>query len=62
MSALIAFVVAHWVDILAIGAALHALALVIVNLTPSKTDDEVYNKIYKVIELIAGIITKTAKK
>ena len=62
MSALIAFVVAHWVDILAIGAALHALALVIVNLTPSKTDDEVYNKIYKVIELIVGIITKTAKK
>ena len=62
MSALIAFVVAHWVDILAIGAALHALALVIVNLTPSKTDDEVYNKIYKVIELIAGIITKTTKK
>ena len=62
MSALIAFVVAHWVDILAIGAGLHSLALVIVNLTPSKTDDEVYNKIYKVIELIAGIITKTAKK
>jgi len=62
MSALIAFVVAHWVDILAVGAALHALALVIVNLTPSKTDDEIYNKVYKVIELIAGIITKTAKK
>ena len=62
MSALIAFVIAHWVDILAVGAALHALALVIVNLTPSKTDDEIYNKVYKVIELIAGIITKTAKK
>lgn len=62
MSALIAFVVAHWVDILAVGAALHALALVIVNLTPSKTDDEIYNKVYKVIELIAGIITKTAKQ
>lgn len=62
MSALIAFVVAHWVDIVAVAAALHALALVIVNLTPSKTDDEIYNKLYKVIELVAGIITKTAKK
>lgn len=62
MSALIAFVIAHWVDIVAVGAALHALALVIVNLTPSKTDDEIYNKLYKVVELVAGIITKTAKK
>lgn len=62
MSAVIAFFVTHWVDIVAIAAAAHALALVIVNTTPSKRDDLIYNRIYKVIEVIAGIITKTAKK
>lgn len=62
MTALISFVVAHWVDIVAVGAAVHALALVIVNLTPSKTDNEVYNKVYKVIEVVAGLVTKIAKK
>lgn len=62
MSALIAFIVAHWGEIVAVAAAAHGLALVIVNLTPSKRDDEVYNRVYKVIEVIAGIVTKTAKK
>ena len=62
MSAALAFLVAHWVDIVAIGAALHGLALVIVNLTPSETDNKFYNKIYKVIEVAAGIVTKIAKK
>jgi hypothetical protein len=62
MSAALAFLVAHWVDIVAIGAALHGLALVIVNLTPSETDNKIYNKIYKVIEVAAGLVTKIAKK
>lgn len=62
MSAALAFIVAHWVDIVAIGAALHGLALVIVNLTPSETDNKIYNKIYRVIEVAAGLITKIAKK
>jgi hypothetical protein len=62
MTAAIAFILAHWVDIIAIGAAAHALALVIVNTTPSKRDDIIYDRLYKVIEVIAGIITKTAKK
>ena len=62
MSAALAFLVAHWVDIVAIGAGLHGLALVIVNLTPSETDNKIYNKIYKVIEVAAGLVTKIAKK
>ena len=62
MSAAIAFLAAHWVDIVAIGAALHALALVIVNTTLTPKDNELYGKFYKVIEVIAGIVTKIAKK
>lgn len=62
MTAALAFIATHWVDIVAIGAALHALALVIVNTTPTPKDNEVYSKFYKVIEVIAGIVTKIAKK
>jgi len=62
MTAVIAFIAAHWVDIIAIGAAAHALALVIVNTTPTPKDDELYGKFYKFIEVIAGIVTKIAKK
>ncbi len=42
--------------------AVHAAALAIVNLTPTPEDDKVVAKFYRVIEVIAGIITKTAKK
>jgi len=52
----------NWADIVGILAAAHVLALAIVNVTPSKRDDELYNKLYKVVELFAGIVTKTAKK
>ena len=52
----------NWADIVGILAPVHVLALAIVNVTPSKKDDELYNKLYKIIELFAGIITKTAKK
>ena len=62
MAALIAFVTTHWAEIVALGAAIHAAALIIVNLTPSETDNTVYNKVYKIIEVLAGIITKMAKK
>jgi hypothetical protein len=34
----------------------------IVNITPTPKDDETVAKIYKVIEVLAGIITKLAKK
>ena len=52
----------NWTEIVGVLAALHVLALAIVNVTPTPKDDELYGKLYKVIEVIAGIITKVAKK
>lgn len=52
----------NWAEVAGIAAALHILALAIVNVTPTPKDDELYGKFYKVIEIIAGIISKTAKK
>jgi len=52
----------NWTDIVGVLAAVHVLALAIVNVTPSKKDDELYNKLYKIVEILAGIVTKTAKK
>lgn len=62
MSELISFVSNNWTEILALGAAVHGAALIIVNLTPTPKDDEIYGKFYKVIEVLAGIVTKIAKK
>lgn len=42
--------------------AAHGLALVIVNLTKTPADDAVVAKVYKVIEVFAGFITKLSKK
>ena len=52
----------NWAEVAGIAGALHILALAIVNLTPTPKDDEIYGKAYKVVEMIAGIISKTAKK
>lgn len=52
----------HWAEIVTFAAAVHVIALTIVNLTPSKKDDEVYNRLYKIIEYAAGIYTRMAKK
>lgn len=52
----------NWAEVAGIAGALHILALAIVNLTETPRDDEIYGKFYKVIEKIAGIISKTAKR
>ena len=52
----------NWAEIVAVAAAVHVIALAIVNLTPSKKDDEIYNRVYKIIEYAAGIYTRMAKK
>jgi hypothetical protein len=52
----------NWAEVAGVAGALHILALAIVNLTPTPKDDEIYGKAYKVVEMIAGIISKTAKK
>lgn len=52
----------NWEGILAVIAGTHSLALAIVNLTPTPRDDEIVGKVYKVIELVAGVVTRKAKE
>lgn len=47
--------------IITVVIAAHALALAVVNLTPTPKDDAVVAKIYTVIEWIAGVVTRKAK-
>ena len=53
---------AHAQQLLAVLFAIHALALAIVNLTPTPKDDAAVAKFYRVLEILAGIITRLAKK
>lgn len=53
---------AHAQQLLVVLFAIHALALAIVNLTPTPKDDAVVAKVYRVLEILAGIITRLAKK
>jgi hypothetical protein len=49
----------HLVEIL---LAIHALALLIVNLTPTQKDDQAVAKYYRLVEILAGIVTRFAKQ
>lgn len=53
---------AHAQQLLVVLFAIHALALAIVNLTPTPKDDAAVAKVYRVLEILAGIITRLAKK
>lgn len=54
--------VANVDSILVAVLAVHAAALAIVNLTPTPKDDEIVAKAYKVVEFVAGFVTKKAKQ
>jgi hypothetical protein len=54
--------VEHIKNLFDILLAAHAVAIVIVNLTPTPKDNEAVARFYKVLEFLAGIITKLAKK
>lgn len=41
--------------------AIHAVALAIVNLTPTPKDDEIVAKYYRILEVLAGVVTKLSK-
>jgi hypothetical protein len=56
-----AFLIAKAPEILAALFAVHAAAVAIVNLTPTPKDDEFVAKVYRVIEILAGIVNKLAK-
>ena len=49
----------NWLEI---GFAVHALALAIVNLTPTPKDDAWVAKGYRVLEIVAGLLSKKAKQ
>ena len=52
----------HIQQLFVVLLATHAVAVAIVNLTPTPKDDEAVSKVYKLIEILAGIITKLVKK
>lgn len=60
-SSILALATFDWSAIFAVLFAAHALAVAIVNLTPTPKDDVVVAKVYKVIEVFAGLLTKKAK-
>ena len=61
MTAVFAYVVANLPEIVAALFAIHAAAVVIVNLTPTPKDDAYVAKFYRVLEILAGIVTKLSK-
>ena len=56
------FIFNNWSEIVGVAGTVHLLALAIVNLTPTPKDDEAYARFYKVVEKLAGLITKVSKK
>ena len=58
-----------WAEYVAAAVAIHAAAVVIVNITPTPKDDEYLDsfthiivKVYRAVEILAGIVTKRAKQ
>jgi hypothetical protein len=56
-------------DYVALAVAIHGVALIIVNLTPTPKDDaalqagaKIAVKIYRAIEILAGVITPLIKR
>lgn len=61
MTGIIAYIAANGPEILGVLFAIHAAALAIVNLTPTPKDNEVVSKYYRVLEILAGIVTRLSK-
>jgi len=43
---------AHWVEVLGVVGGLHAVAKVIVNLTPTETDNKILASIEKLVRFV----------
>lgn len=56
------WIVENWGTIALWLAVSHIVALVVVNLTPTPKDDEVVGKVYRGLELLAGLFTSKAKQ
>lgn len=48
-------------NVLSVLLSAHALAIAIVNLTPTPKDDQIVGQVYNWIETLAGIVTPLAK-
>lgn len=55
---MIAWVTAHWVELMAIYGGLVAIATVIVKLTPSVKDDEILGKVIKLVDYFSTVNPK----
>lgn len=49
-------------SIVTVATAAHGLAVVVCNMTKTPKDDAVVSKVYRGIEILAGIITPRAKQ
>jgi hypothetical protein len=56
-------------EYVSLAIAIHGVALIIVNLTPTPKDDEALGnlsalavKVYRALEIVAGIVTPLAKR
>ena len=58
----IRYVIAHHQELFETAIAAHAIATVVVNLTPTPKDDELLARLYRALEILAGIITPMAKR
>lgn len=56
------WVVDNWELIGMLLAGVHAMAVAIVNLTPTPADNILLGKVYRVVEAFAGILTAAAKQ
>ena len=54
-------ILAHAQNLLTVLFAIHALALAVVNLTPTPKDNTMVAKYYRVLEILAGVITRLVK-
>lgn len=59
----------RFADYIALAVAIHGVALIVVNLTPTPKDDAALTaaaktvvKIYRAIEILAGVITPFVKR
>jgi len=59
----------RFADYVALAVAIHGVAVVVVNMTPTPKDDEALDayrrlavKSYRALEILAGIITPLAKR
>lgn len=59
---MVEFVVDNAEALLAVLVALHAVAVAIVNLTPTPKDNEIVARVYRVIEVLAGLFSRRAKE